>query len=134
MNSSAEFVSVISGKALLADAVFGLVGAVVCAIMGKAAVTGFIAGFITGVANQYLYFAIAGKTAWLQPEKASLYVVSRFYMRFFLSMVALGALTWRFSLEIVPVLAGFSLTFLITITTVAITLKKEIEKPCTKQR
>ena len=132
MSSAIRFVSVISKKALLADAIFGLIGAVACGLIGKAAVTGFIAGFLAGALNQYLYFAAAGKTAFLTPDRAAAYVVSRFYARFFLSAVMLAAMTWKFQSGAWAVLAGFSITFLITIITVAITVKEEMEKPCTQ--
>lgn len=128
--AAGKFVSIISKKALLADAVFGIIGSVTCAIMGKAAITGFIAGFLAGVLNQYLYLAAARKTANLAPDRAAVYVVSRFYARFFLSAIMLAAITWRFQSGAWAVLAGFSITFLITIVTIAIAAKEEMKKPC----
>ncbi|MFZ3073075.1 MAG: hypothetical protein WA162_07510 [Thermodesulfobacteriota bacterium] len=130
MNIAMQFVSVISRKALLADAVLGLIGAAACALINKAAITGFIAGFLVGALNQYLYFSAAGKTAILAPDKAAVYAVSRFYARFFLSAIMLAVVTWKFSSGAWAVLAGFMLTFLITITTAAIALREEAEKPC----
>ena len=132
MNVAGKFVSTISKKALLADAAFGLAGAAACALMGKAALTGFIAGFIAGAINQYLYFSAAGKTAFLAPDRAAAYVVSRFYARFFLSAAMLAVITWKFPSGAWAVLAGFSLKFLITVIAAAIAFREELEKPCTE--
>ena len=61
MSVTTRFVSVMSKKALLADAIFGLLGAAACALIGKAMIIGFAVGLIIGVFNQYLYFSAAGK-------------------------------------------------------------------------
>jgi len=132
MSVAIRFVSVMSKKDLLADAVFGLLGAAACALIGKAMIIGFAAGLIIGVFNQYLYFSAAGKTASLAPDKAAAYVVSRFYARFFLSTLALAAAMWQFSSGAWAVLTGFTFIFLITITTAAIAFKDGIGKSCTE--
>lgn len=130
--TAGKFILIISKKALLADAAFGLIGAAACAFIGKAMITGFAAGLIIGVFNQYLYFSAAGKTASLAPDKAAAYVVSRFYARFFLSTITLAAAMWKFSSGAWAVLAGFTFIFLITITTAAIAFKEGIRESCTE--
>lgn len=129
--SAGKFVSIISKKALLADAAFGLIGTAACAFINKAMIPGLAAGVIVGVFNQYLYFSAAGKTASLAPDKAAAHVVSRFYARFFLSITMLAAAMWKFQAGAWAVLAGFTFVFLITLTTAAIAFKEGIRKSCT---
>jgi hypothetical protein len=88
--------------------------AMVAALRGQSALS-FASGYVIGMANGLWLLRIAGKGVSLPAEKASAYVMGRYYVRFVLTVVVLASVIYADILEPLPLVMGLVVSIIATL-------------------
>ncbi|MEK7773627.1 MAG: ATP synthase subunit I [Deltaproteobacteria bacterium] len=114
-------------KAGVANLIAGVGGTLASAIIISGAVAvGFAAGYIVGAVNILWLFKIATKGINMAPQKAGRYVASSYYLRYAITILALGALIATRLVKAWPAVAGLTVCIFTTIAAMIFAVREEV--------
>lgn len=108
------FFKIPSRSFALAHASVGIGGTLLALLMKNSIAIGFAVGYIIGVINALWLFRTAAKGITLKPVKAGRHVAVHYYLRFFATAAAFGALIYFRLLNPWAPVAGLSAALLAT--------------------
>ncbi len=95
-------------KTFVLNLVFCITGVVISSLFYPQVVAAFIVGFAIGILNQWLSFQAVVRSIFMEPERAGLFIMARFYVRFAIVVGLLILSVWKLGLNPMGVIIGFS--------------------------
>ncbi|VAV84317.1 hypothetical protein MNBD_DELTA01-1345 [hydrothermal vent metagenome] len=115
-------------KVAVVNAVMLVAGIALCiAIKKDNAALPFALGVIAGVFNLYMYLKILKKGLTKPIDNMASFIMSRYYVKFFIIMATLIILIMLAKMNPLPLLAGFAATIMTTIIAMVFISRKEFE-------
>ncbi len=128
-NAAASFTKLIK-RILIANAVAAPVGASVALVIGsrfnyETALTGFLTGYLVGLMNMLLLASSAKRGIEAGAGRAGRIVTVGYYARFALTVIILAGLVLIIKIDLLPLMAGFTVAVATTIVSVFLSFKEE---------
>ena len=123
-SDAAPFTKLVT-RILMANAVAAPVGGAVALLTGASNLTGFLTGYLVGLANMLLLARSAERGLAAGIGKAERIVAGGYYARFGLTIFVLGAAVLVLKVEPIPLIVGFTVSVATTIISVILSLRKE---------
>ncbi len=95
-------------KTFLLNVVFLVAGVVISFLFYPQVVAAFTMGFAIGMLSQWLSFQALTRSISMEPERAGIFIMARFYVRFAIVVGLLILSVWKLGLNPLAVIAGFS--------------------------
>ncbi len=123
---SDAYLSSIAFQAGVANLVTGLAGIALSAFFSAHSAIGYGAGFMIGMLSLYLSLKILRKGIGKGPDKAWVYITSRYYLRFFLVMALITLCIALLKISPVTIMIAFTATLFTTIGAMLYSIKGDL--------
>jgi hypothetical protein len=111
-------VLVVASRVGVINLFLGIAGVAACTIISGEFARGFSLGFLIGILNQYLCLQMARRGIRIAPERVMSYVLTRYFLRFFLTVTVFAVLVSKALANPMALIIGFGVSLFVSITTI----------------